>query len=181
MIIDKEVVGYYEDGMRVPDDVTLLWSDDKWGSLSTMSSIPSYILQSWGNMVRLPLPNEFNRTGGAGVYYHVCNFIMRGLETWLISCILVWLCTRYLLIHHSILSDEFGQVGVPRDYKWVTVRFWIRTIFIHKCLTLRSQSTQMSKVCRKMLGGALNWRCMFLDIWSAFAGNRTSGESDLGC
>ena len=28
--LDKEVQGYYEDGMRVPDDVTLLWSDDKW-------------------------------------------------------------------------------------------------------------------------------------------------------
>ena len=27
---DKEVQGYYEDGMRVPDDVTLLWSDDKY-------------------------------------------------------------------------------------------------------------------------------------------------------
>ncbi len=28
-VIDKEVEGYYEDGMRVPDDVILLWSDDK--------------------------------------------------------------------------------------------------------------------------------------------------------
>ena len=27
---DKEGQGYYEDGMRVPDDVTLLWSDDKY-------------------------------------------------------------------------------------------------------------------------------------------------------
>lgn len=26
---DKEVQGYYEDGMRVPDDVVLLWTDDK--------------------------------------------------------------------------------------------------------------------------------------------------------
>jgi len=26
----KEVQGYYEKGMRVPDDVTLLWSDDNW-------------------------------------------------------------------------------------------------------------------------------------------------------
>ncbi|EJD06971.1 uncharacterized protein FOMMEDRAFT_131740 [Fomitiporia mediterranea MF3/22] len=50
----KEVLGYYDDGMRVPDDITLLWSDD-----------------NWGNMVRLPVPDEFNRTGGAGVYYHV--------------------------------------------------------------------------------------------------------------
>lgn len=28
-LLDKEVEGYYEDGMRVPDDVILLWSDDK--------------------------------------------------------------------------------------------------------------------------------------------------------
>ncbi|KAH8117865.1 hypothetical protein DFH11DRAFT_1541146 [Phellopilus nigrolimitatus] len=49
----KEVLGYYYDGLQPPDDVTLLWSDD-----------------NWGNMIRLPVPSEFNRTGGAGVYYH---------------------------------------------------------------------------------------------------------------
>lgn len=26
---DKEVVGYYDDGLTVPDDITLLWTDDK--------------------------------------------------------------------------------------------------------------------------------------------------------
>ena len=49
----KEVQGYYENGMRVPDDVTLLWSDD-----------------NWGNLRRLPTPEERQRSGGAGVYYH---------------------------------------------------------------------------------------------------------------
>ncbi|KAJ8507506.1 hypothetical protein ONZ45_g10131 [Pleurotus djamor] len=49
----KEVEGYYEDGMRVPDDVILLWSDD-----------------NWGNIRRFPVDNERNRTGGAGIYYH---------------------------------------------------------------------------------------------------------------
>ncbi|THH00581.1 hypothetical protein EW145_g7057 [Phellinidium pouzarii] len=29
----KEVLGYYDDGMRVPDDITLLWSDDNWGNM----------------------------------------------------------------------------------------------------------------------------------------------------
>jgi hypothetical protein len=29
----KEVQGYYERGMRVPDDVTLLWCDDNWGDV----------------------------------------------------------------------------------------------------------------------------------------------------
>ncbi|MFZ5493760.1 MAG: glycosyl hydrolase 115 family protein [Verrucomicrobiota bacterium] len=49
----KEVQDYYEKGMRVPDDVILLWCDD-----------------NWGNIRRLPTPEERQRPGGAGVYYH---------------------------------------------------------------------------------------------------------------
>jgi hypothetical protein len=49
----KEVQEYYEKGMRVPDDVTLLWCDD-----------------NWGNLRRLPTPEERKRAGGAGIYYH---------------------------------------------------------------------------------------------------------------
>jgi hypothetical protein len=49
----KEVQDYYEKGMRVPDDVTLLWCDD-----------------NWGNIRRLPTMAERKRPGGAGVYYH---------------------------------------------------------------------------------------------------------------
>lgn len=49
----KEVQEYYEKGMRVPDDVTLLWCDD-----------------NWGNIRRLPTAAERARSGGAGVYYH---------------------------------------------------------------------------------------------------------------
>jgi hypothetical protein len=49
----KEVQEYYEKGMRVPDDVTLLWCDD-----------------NWGNVRRLPTADERKRSGGAGIYYH---------------------------------------------------------------------------------------------------------------
>jgi len=49
----KEVQEYYEKGMRVPDDVTLLWCDD-----------------NWGNIRRLPTAEERKRSGGAGIYYH---------------------------------------------------------------------------------------------------------------
>ncbi|CAK7210208.1 hypothetical protein SCUCBS95973_000701 [Sporothrix curviconia] len=49
----KEVQSYIFEGLRVPPDVTLLWSDD-----------------NWGNVRRLPLLSEKNRAGGAGVYYH---------------------------------------------------------------------------------------------------------------
>jgi len=49
----KEVQGYYEAGMEVPDDITLLWADD-----------------NWGNTRRLPIGDETKRSGGSGVYYH---------------------------------------------------------------------------------------------------------------
>lgn len=49
----KEVQEFYEAGMRVPDDVILLWAED-----------------NWGNVRRLPTAEERHRSGGAGVYYH---------------------------------------------------------------------------------------------------------------
>lgn len=50
----KEVQRYYDKGLRVPDDVTLLLCDD-----------------NWGNVRRLPRPEERKRSGGFGMYYHV--------------------------------------------------------------------------------------------------------------
>ncbi|WP_031425585.1 glycosyl hydrolase 115 family protein [Flavimarina sp. Hel_I_48] len=49
----KEVQDYYDQGMRVPDDVTLLFSDD-----------------NWGNIRKLPELNAEPRKGGYGIYYH---------------------------------------------------------------------------------------------------------------
>ena len=49
----KEVQDYYDHGMKVPDDVTLLFSDDNWGQIR-----------------RLPAPATAPRAGGYGVYYH---------------------------------------------------------------------------------------------------------------
>ena len=49
----KEVQDFYNEGLRVPDDVTLLWAGD-----------------NWGNVRRLPDADERRRSGGAGVYYH---------------------------------------------------------------------------------------------------------------
>ena len=48
----KEVQDYYDKGMTVPDDVTLLFADDNWGLVR-----------------RLPTKNV-DREGGFGVYYH---------------------------------------------------------------------------------------------------------------
>lgn len=49
----KEVQDYYDKGMRVPDDITLLLCDD-----------------NWGNIRKLPKRNAPARAGGYGIYYH---------------------------------------------------------------------------------------------------------------
>ncbi|WP_210163370.1 glycosyl hydrolase 115 family protein [Niveispirillum irakense] len=51
----KEVQDYYDHGMRVPADVTLLFADDNWGQIR-----------------RLPVAGRdpLDRPGGYGVYYH---------------------------------------------------------------------------------------------------------------
>lgn len=50
----KEVQDYYDKGLRVPDDVILLLSDDNWGDIR-----------------RLPNKEERRHPGGWGMYYHV--------------------------------------------------------------------------------------------------------------
>ncbi len=49
----KEVQDYYDKGMRVPDDITLLLCDD-----------------NWGNIRKLPRIGDPPRQGGYGIYYH---------------------------------------------------------------------------------------------------------------
>ena len=50
----KEVLDYYDKGMKVPDDVILLLCDD-----------------NWGNVRRVPNAKERKHKGGWGLYYHV--------------------------------------------------------------------------------------------------------------
>jgi hypothetical protein len=64
----KEVQGYYEAGMNVPEYITLLWTDD-----------------NWGNIRRLPLENETGRSGNAGVYYHFVSFQLGQFSHQLVS------------------------------------------------------------------------------------------------
>ncbi len=50
----EEVLEAYHNGLQVPDDVILLWSDDKHGYCRNLSN-----------------PSERQRKGGAGIYYHL--------------------------------------------------------------------------------------------------------------
>jgi hypothetical protein len=53
-VLYKEVQRYYDHGMRVPDDITIIFCDD-----------------NWQNIRRVPPGNELNRKGGYGFYFHL--------------------------------------------------------------------------------------------------------------
>ena len=50
----KETMDIYENGLQVPEDITLVWVDDNYGYMKRVSN-----------------PEEQKRSGGAGVYYHL--------------------------------------------------------------------------------------------------------------
>jgi len=54
LVLYKEVLGLYNQGIKVPDDVTLVWPDDNYGYMKRFSN-----------------SKERARMGGAGVYYHL--------------------------------------------------------------------------------------------------------------
>jgi hypothetical protein len=50
----KEALAQYRAGLKLPDDVTIVWTDDNYGYLRQLST-----------------PQEQKRSGGSGVYYHI--------------------------------------------------------------------------------------------------------------
>jgi hypothetical protein len=50
----KEVLSLYNNGLKVPDDITLMWTDDNYGYIRRLSN-----------------KSEQKRKGGSGVYYHI--------------------------------------------------------------------------------------------------------------
>lgn len=71
----KEVLNYYQNGLKLPEDVTLVWTDDNYGYIRQLST-----------------PEEQKRSGGAGVYYHTSYWGRPHDYLWLNSTnpILMW-------------------------------------------------------------------------------------------
>ena len=80
LTIYKEVEDTYNTGLKVPDDVMLVWSDDNYGYLTRLSS-----------------PGEQKRAGGSGIYYHI-SYFGRPHDY-------LWLSTS----HPGLIREEMGR------------------------------------------------------------------------
>lgn len=75
LILYKEVLDLYNQGIKVPDDITLIWPDDNYGYIKRLSN-----------------KKEQLRSGGAGVYYHLSYLGRPQTYLWLstINPLLMW-------------------------------------------------------------------------------------------
>lgn len=90
----KEVQIIYENGLKVPDDVTLLWADDNHGYIR-----------------RLSTAEEQQRSGGSGVYYHLSLLGTPDGFLWL-STISPSLMSYELSKAHAYGADRIWMINV---------------------------------------------------------------------
>lgn len=90
----EEVLDAYHHGLEVPEDVTLLWSDDKHGYTRNLCN-----------------PQEQNRKGGAGIYYHLSYH--GDPASW------IWL---------SPLSPAFVSTELTKAYTFGARKIWVFNI-----------------------------------------------------
>ncbi|HEX7905278.1 MAG TPA: glycosyl hydrolase 115 family protein [Chitinophagaceae bacterium] len=64
----KEVLSLYRRGMKLPDDITIIWPDENFGYIRQLST-----------------PEEQKRSGGSGIYYHLSYLGGPHDYTWLAS------------------------------------------------------------------------------------------------
>lgn len=86
----KEVMDIYNAGLKVPDDVTMVWVDDNHGFIRQM-----------------PTPAEQARSGGNGIYYH--------LSYWGTPASYLWLSTISPSLCSYELSKAYSQ-GVRNQW-----------------------------------------------------------------
>ncbi len=87
----KEVLDLYRDGLRVPDDVTIVWPDDNFGYVRNFASA-----------------EERQRSGGFGVYYHI-SYLGRPLAY-------LWLCTTPPALIWSEMTKSYAHGA---DRVWI--------------------------------------------------------------
>ncbi len=98
----KEVLELYNKGFRVPEDVTLMWTDDNYGYIRRFSN-----------------EEEQKRSGGSGVYYHLSYWGRPHDYLWLstTSPALIWyeMNRAYQNGAHKIWIANVGDIK-PNEY-----------------------------------------------------------------
>ena len=150
----KEVQDYYDAGLRVPDDVMILISDDNWGDIR-----------------RVPVTQkERNRKGGWGIYYHV-DYVGAPRNTkWLnvtqtqqmfeqLSLAYDFGIQRMWILNVGDLKPMEYPIQLFMDMAWNPKEYTQQTITDH---TLRFFSSAFSKDIAEEATDIYNCNCQYM-------------------
>lgn len=131
----KEVLYLYEKGMKVPEDITLIWTDDNYGYIRRLSN-----------------KDEQKRKGGSGVYYHLSYWGRPHDYLWLSSTQpgLIWyeMSRAYQNGAQKIWIANVGDIK-PAEY---TTEFFLDLAWDVNCITHSSINEHLSGWCAREFG-----------------------------
>lgn len=132
----KEVQDYYDKGMRVPDDVTLLLCDD-----------------NWGNVRKLPDLKAKPRRGGYGMYYHF-DYVGAPRNTKWINITQIQRTWEQMLLTYEHGVRELWVVNVgdlkPMEYP---ITFFLDMAWNPQRFTENNLFQHTVDFCRQQFGG----------------------------
>jgi len=149
----KEVQDYYDAGLRVPDDVMILISDDNWGDIR-----------------RVPTATERSRKGGWGIYYHV-DYVGAPRNTkWLnvtqtqqmfeqLSLAYDFGIQRMWILNVGDLKPMEYPIQLFMDMAWNPKDYTVQTVTDH---TLRFFSSVFSDVIAEEASAIYNRNCQYM-------------------
>lgn len=131
----KEVQDYYDQGMTVPDDVTLLYSDD-----------------NWGNLRRLPSLDEKPRKGGYGIYYHF-DYVGGPRNSKWLNVTQIQRVWEQMNLAYERKVDKIWIVNVgdlkPMEYP---ITFWMDMAWNPRCFNPDNLYNHTVSFCEEQLG-----------------------------
>ena len=145
----KEALAQYRAGLRVPDDVTIVWTEDNYGYIRQLST-----------------PQEQKRKGGSGVYYHISYLGSPYSYVWLNTTppALIW--------EEMSKAYEFGarQVWILNagDIKpgEVGIEFWTRLAWDTSSYQRETVSTYLNDWARNLFGDA--WAAPIAEVMDQY-------------
>lgn len=131
----KEVQDYYDQGMTVPDDVTLLYSDD-----------------NWGNLRRLPSLDAKPRKGGYGIYYHF-DYVGGPRNSKWLNVTQIQRVWEQMNLAYERKVDKIWIVNVgdlkPMEYP---ITFWMDMAWNPRCFNPDNLYNHTVSFCEEQLG-----------------------------
>lgn len=158
----KEVLDYYDAGMRVPDDVIMLLCDD-----------------NWGNVRRLPSPAERRHPGGWGMYYHV-DYVGAPRNTKWINVTPIQNMWEQLELTYQYGVDKLWILNVgdlkPMEYP---ITLFMDMAWNPESITLEDLLSHPREFCRQQFGEEeADEAARILNLYSKYNGRVTAEMLD---